>query len=232
MKSLNKILIYILLTQVSVANATSSNQNQFYGAINGGILQTQFNSKYLDQTDIIPQNVSNSLIQNGYTGGLALGFTHLINPRYFFSLELSGNLDGNSALFESGASSTAFSDQIQINNNIDFSVMPGIITQSAFFPYFKLGVSRASIQDSLTSPVGYDPVMTQYNTNKTAYGFVTGLGVRYLLNNQSWLFIEANYHDYGTINFSSFDNFSASYTHSAHVYSYAAIIGASFAFNI
>lgn len=230
MKILNKLVVSGFLIHASVVYAIPV--NQFYGALQGGIFQAQFNSKYLDQSDLIPQNISNTLIQNGYTGGVTLGYTHLINTHYFFSLELTGNLDGNSASFQSGGANTAFSDQIQINNHIDFAVIPGIITQSAFFPYIKLGVSRAVVQDNLSSPVGYDPVMTAYNSNQVIYGFLAGLGVRYWINNRSWLFIEENYHDFGTVNLPSFQNFSANYTHSAHVYSYATLIGVSYAFNV
>ncbi len=230
MKILTRVLTSALLISASVVCAAPV--NQFYGAIEGGIYQAQFNSSYIDQTDVIPQNISGSLIQNGYIGGLALGYTRLINPRYFVSVELTGNIEGDSALYQSGAANTAFSDKIQINDNVDLSLVPGIMTESAFSPYFRLGISYASVRDRLTSPVGYDPTNTQFNSNKNIFGLVAGLGVKYAINDRIGLFVEANYHDYGTINFSSFQNFSADYTHSAHLYSYAALIGATYAFNV
>jgi len=227
MKIFKKMLLATLLTHVSMSDALPS--NQFYASLEAGIFKGQFNSKYLDQTDLIPQNISESLMQNGYSGGLALGYTHSFNSHYFVGLELAGVKDGNSASFQSGAANTSFSDQIQMNSHVDFTVIPGVMTQSGFLPYIKVGISRASINDYLTSPVGYDPVMTNYNSSQTSYGFVAGLGLRYLLNDHSWLFVEENYHDYGSVNFSAFQNFSASYSHSAHIYSYATLIGASIA---
>ncbi len=231
MKILNRILVSsIFLIYSSFTDALPV--NQFYVAVDAGIFKAQFNNKYLDQSDLIPQNITNSSMQNGYTGGLTLGYTRLLNTRYFMGFELSGNLDGNSALFQSGAANTAFSDQIQMNNHVDFTVIPGVMTQSGFFPYIKLGISRASINDNLTSPVGYDPIMTRFNSNQNSFGFVAGLGVRYLSSDHSWIYVEENYHDYGTVNFSAFQNFSANYSHSAHIYSYATLIGASYAFNV
>lgn len=230
MKNFCKLFVSILFIQSVVVYASPI--NQFYGSINTGVFQAQFASKLIDQTVIPPQSVSDTFIQHGYTGGLALGYTHLFASSYFTSLELSGNIDGNSASFQSEASNTSFSDKIQINNHIDLTINPGIITQSKFFPYIKLGFSRASLKDFVNTPVGQNPVMMQYNTNKTIYGFVAGLGVRYLINDHVWLFVETNYHDYGTVNLSSFMNYTANYTHSAHVYSYAGLIGASYDFNI
>jgi len=219
----------IFLTGASVSYAAPT--NQFYGAIQGGIFEARFNNNYLDQTDLIPQNISDSLTQNGYTGGLALGYTRLINSRYFVDMELAGNVDGNSALYQSGAANTAFSDKVELDHHIDLTFAPGILTQSDFSPYLKLGISYASVRDYLTSPVGYDPITTQYNTHRNVFGFVTGLGVRYSITDRVKLFAETNYHDYGTLNFSSFQNFSANYTHSAHVYSYGVVLGAMYAFN-
>lgn len=230
MKFFTKIVFFVILIQSSITYAMPI--NQFYGAIEGGVFKAQFNNKYSDLTDLIPQNVTNASLQNGYTGGVRIGYTRLLNKLYFTGIELSGNLNGNSALYESGAATTAFSDNIQINHNLDLAFIAGIKTDSAFYPYLKIGVSYASIHDRLTSPVGYNVLITSYNINKNGYGGVMGVGVKYTINERSGLFIEANYHDYGTLNLLPFQNFSASYAHSAHIYSYAALIGASYAFNV
>lgn len=228
MKKLTFIAPLIILT----SNAFALPVNQFYGSLLAGIYQAQFNSSYLDQTDDIPANVSDTFMQNGYTGGVAIGYTHLINPSYFVSLELAGNWNGHTALYQNGGTSTSFSDSVSVDHQFDLTVIPGVVTASAFFPYIKLGISQGHISDSLTSPAGYDPVMTQYNSTKTVYGFVAGLGVRYAVNDRFSLSIETNYHDYGTVNFPSFQNFTATYSHSAHIYAYAAQLGATYNFNI
>ncbi|WP_231861904.1 outer membrane protein [Legionella hackeliae] len=225
-----KLIIALSLVSPSLLHASSL--NQVYAAINGGIFQANFNSDYLDQTDIIPQNISNSSLQNGYTGGLGIGSTHTFNASAFLGIELTGNIDSNSALYQSGAATTAFSDNIKIRHHVDLTVIPGIMTLGSFFPYLKLGVSYASLRDKLISPVGYNPVMTQYQSNKNVYGFAAALGVKHPVNEHLGVFAEANYHDYGNITFSNFQNFSANYSHSAHLYTYGLVVGASYAINI
>ncbi|MEO8402351.1 MAG: hypothetical protein ABI597_11275, partial [Gammaproteobacteria bacterium] len=162
MNSLTKLIIVNLLLWNSISYAAP--KNQFYGAIDGGIFEARFNNSYIDQTDLISQNINDSSLQNGYTGGLALGYTYLITARYFINVELAGNLDGNSALYQSGAANTAFSDKIELANHTDLTFAPGIITQNDFSPYLKLGISHASVRDYVTSPAGYDPIFLQYNT--------------------------------------------------------------------
>ena len=44
------------------------------------------------------------------------------------------------------------------------------------------------------------------------------------------LFASADYHDYGTVNFSTFQNYSAAYTHSSKVFSYDVLAGAAYRF--
>lgn len=228
---MNKLLI-AALPLISTTLAHASAVNQLYAAIDGGVLQANFSNHYYDQTDLIPQNISDSSLQNGYTGGLALGFTHTINPSSFLGLELSANLEGNSALYQSGAATTAFSDEIKLHHHVDLTVIPGLTTQGAFSPYLKLGLSYASTRDRLNSPVGYNPVMTPYPTNKSIYGFAAGFGVKHSIGQHLGLFAEVNYHDYGTINLANFQNFSASYTHSTRLCTYGLVVGAAFAINV
>ncbi len=230
MNKLKTLIVVLPLMSTSLVHAASP--NQLYAAIDGGVFQANFNNSYLDQTDVIPQNISNSSLQDGYTGGLAIGFNHSLNASSFLGLELSGHLDSNSALFQSGASTTAFSDEIKMRHHVDLTVIPGIMTLGSFFPYLKLGLSYASIRDDLTSPVGYNPVMTQYQSNKSIYGFAAALGVKHPVGEHLGLFAEANYHDYGNINLSNFQNFSATYTHSARLCSYGLVVGAAYAINV
>ncbi len=204
---------------------------QFYAAIDAGIFQANFGSHYLDQSDVIPQNISESVLQNGYTGGIALGYKQWVNPRYYLGGEISAHLNSDSAIYQSGAATAAFSDTLQLNNYYDFTLVSGMISNSSFSPYLKLGLSYAVIHDNLVSPVGYTPLITSYHTNKNALGFVAGLGVTHLLSEKIALFSELNFHDYGTLNFDDFQNFTADYTHSARLRSYGVSIGAAYTFN-
>lgn len=200
----------------------------FYVAVDAGIFQGSMSQKYLDQTDIIQQNIAESLQQYGYTEGVAVGYSKLWCHQYLLGAELSGNIDSHSANYQSGAASTAFSDVTQINNHVDLAFVPGILLGDTVAAYAKLGISFASVQDSLFSPVGYTPVITRFQTNKNVTGFAGGLGLKKFITEKVSVFTEANYHDYGTVNFSNFQNFTANYTHSAHLYSYDVVLGAAY----
>lgn len=87
----------------------------FYIAADAGIMSANFNLKYNDLLDVIPQNFANSVSQNGYTGGLVLGYSHLIFDHYLIGVELAGNaLTNNYAKLYEGSSSAAFNDTLQL----------------------------------------------------------------------------------------------------------------------
>ena len=111
---------------------THATNNQIHASIDGGIIQASFNNNYWDQTDVIAQNISDTVLQNGYTGGLAVGYTRAINAHYFLGLELSGHLDSRSALYQSGAANTAFSDEIKMRHHVDLVLVPGLTTAGSF----------------------------------------------------------------------------------------------------
>ena len=225
-------LSFICNSALHAENLYSTSQGHLYASLDAGIMQANFNANYLDQTDIIPQNISESILQNGYTGGVALGYSRLFREKYFLGAELSAYFNSHSAMYESGAATAAFSDKIKFKNTMDLTVVPGIITNDSSFPYIKLGLSYASLSDYLTSPVGYNPVITNYNASKNAFGFVAALGIKRALTAKTVLFTEVNYHDLGTLQWPSFQNFSAEYSHSAHLCSYALVLGAMYAFNV
>ena len=229
MNSVSKIVGFLAL--VYVASASSMPNKQFYAAVDAGIFQANVGSNYLDQTDVISQNISESIMQNGYTGGVALGYNQLVYSHYFLGGEISAHLNSGSATYQSGAATAAFSDKLKLNNYFDFTLVSGIITNSSFSPYLKLGLSYAVIHDNLVSPVDYTPVLTTYDTNKNALGFAAGLGITHLLSKKIALFSEINFHDYGTLNFKDFQNFTADYTHSVHLCSYGLSVGAAYIFN-
>ncbi len=197
----------------------------FYVAANAGIIQGNFSNSYLDQTDIIKQNIAESVEQHGYTGGLAIGYSKLYHEKYLLGAELSGNLDSHNATFQSGAASSAFSDTTQINNHFDLTFVPGILLSESTSAYLKLGVSVAYVEDNLTSPAGFGATPSPFNSSNHATGFAAGLGIQKSMSERVSVFAEGDYHDYGTVNFANFQNFSTSYIHSAHVYSYGVVLG-------
>lgn len=218
--------VTVLLSSASHAAMNSG----VYVAADAGIFQASFNQRYLDQTDVIAQNIGESVQQHGYTAGLAVGYQKWICSQYFLGAELSGNLDSREATFQSGASTTAFSDSIQVRNHIDLTFVPGMLLGNSMTAYLKLGISSASINDNLSSPVGFIPTSTVYNSTRRVTGFAAGIGVSKYLTQKISLFVEANYHDYGRVSFPSFQNFSASYTHTAQIYTYGAIAGLAYHF--
>src|SRR3990167_8415272 len=165
--------------------------NPFYIAAGAGIMSANFNLKYNDLLDVIPQNFANSVSQNGYTGGLAVGYSHLVFERYLIGLELSGNaLTNNYAKLYQGSSSAAFNDTLQLKYFVDLDIVPGILLTDSVAAHLKLGLSNASVYDSLTSPTGLIPGITNYHYTKTQVGFAAGLGVKKYLSSHWSVFSE------------------------------------------
>lgn len=204
----------------------------FYVAASAGIFRGSFNANYLDQSDAIAQNTSETFTQNGYTGGLAIGYSHIFSDSYLLGAELSGNLNSDEGKYASGSSSTAFNDTTKIKQNIDLDFVPGVLLTDSLAGYAKLGVSSAKVTDQLTSPTSQNPSVAYatYSNNKTRLGFAAGLGLKKTINHDVSVFAEYNYHDYGKINFAEFNNLGSTYTHSARVYSSAVSLGAAYAF--
>lgn len=227
----NKILPIVIcmgalgICQSGFAAITS----QFYAALDAGVMQGNFNQSYLDQTDIILQNIQQTVQQNGYTQGIAIGYSKVMN-RYLIGAELSENIDSHLSTFQSGASTSAFSDTIQVKNHVDLTLVPGVLLTDSLTGYAKIGISFAALRDNLISPVGFTPTGTSYTTTSTLRGFVGGLGLRQYLTNHVSLFAEGNYRDYGSVSLSGFQNFSANYTHTVHVYVSTVTVGAAYHF--
>jgi opacity protein-like surface antigen len=229
---MRKLVYAFCLTALALYSTAFANSRQsLYLAADAGIFQANFDNKFLDQADVIPQHIVQPTTQHGYSGGLAAGYRYLFNPLVFIGGELSGHLDGHSAALQTGAAASAFSDVVQIKNHVDLTFVPGLKLSETVAAYLKIGVSYASLQDSLISPAGYIPTSTVTNSNKSSVGFAAGLGFQKQINPSAVLFTEANYHDYGTISFPGFQNFSSMYSHTAHVYSYDVLLGAAYQFN-
>lgn len=204
--------------------------NGYYIAGKVGIFQADFNNRYLDQTDVIPQNIAQLASQRGYTGGIAVSYRQDFASQYWLGAELSTSLDGNKALFQSGASTTAFSDAARVRYHTDLLAVSGIKLSECVSSYLKLGLSLAVIHDGLTSPVGFIPIFTGYHSSKSYFGFAAGLALEKAITNTISIFTEADYHDYGSVKFKSFQNFSAAYTHKSHIYTYDVVVGTSYQF--
>jgi len=199
--------------------------HSFYIAGNGGVFQGIFNTLYADQTDVITQDIALTLQQRGYTGGGAIGYSYLFHQQYFVGLEFDFNANSNTAYFASGASTAAFTDATKINYHADLTFIPGVMLTDTLAGYFKIGGSVAWICDQLISPVGYNPFYAYYFTNTRLGGVAAGLGLKKFLNPHLAIFSEYVYHDYNNAHFSNFLNFTAEYTHSAHIYSHMVTIG-------
>jgi opacity protein-like surface antigen len=159
-----------------------------------------------------------------YTGGFAIGYTRLVCHRYLLGPELSGNYDSHTASYQAGAASAAFSDLVNVDNHFYLTFVPGVLLNNTTAAFLKIGVSRASLRDSLISSVGFTPEMTPYNSNNNVNGFVAGLKLEKFLLDRVTVFVEGDYRDYGMVNFSRFQNFTATYTNFSHVYTYDALL--------
>ena len=209
---------------------SSVNLPGWYVSAKGGIFQGSFDQKYLDQTDIIKQNIETNTQQNGYTGGIAVGYQKSYCQTYLLGGELSANLDTHHSTFQSGASTAAFSDLIDIKSHVDLTFVPGILLTESISAYLKLGVSYASLTDNLSSPVGSTATMTGFSANKNILGAAAGIGIAKMMTPHISIFAEGNYHDYGMVDLPAFQNFTANYTHSTHVISSSIEVGAAYHF--
>ena len=217
--------LFFLLFIIPLTTLASVKTNYLYVGGDAGIFTANMNQNYQDQVDVIANNIAQPITQNGYTTGIRVGYVHLMNTIYSLGSEISGNFDSQNASFKSGASTSAFSDITKIQYHIDMTIVPGMYLSDSILSYFKLGMSFASISDQLTSPAGFFANYTTYNSHSNCLGFTAGLGIAKTLTQNFSLFTEANYHDYGALNFDDFQNFSANYTHSAHIYSYDIVMG-------
>lgn len=220
------------MSMMPLALLNAAQDNHFYVGANAGIFQANFDNQYTDLVDVIPQNITQPVLQNSYTGGLSLGYINDLSSPYFLGFELNANLDGGRALFQSGAQSSAFTDVLKLKNHVDLDLVPGLSLSSTLKSYLKLGISWAHLSDSLNSPVGYNPVYQNYPDNETITGFAAGIGLRKIVNDRVSVFAEYNYHDYGNVDLASFQNFTASYAHNVHVYTNSVNVGAMYFFKV
>ena len=222
---LTAILLVSSITQPTFAGTNFLNKNSFYLALSAGVFQGSFNQHYTDQTDSIKQNISETVLQNGYTSGVALGYNFYYDCKYLLAAELSGNVDTYYAKFQAGAATAAFSDTSKIQGHFDLVFVPGLMLTETIAGYLKLGISYALTSDDLSSPVGFVPIETKFNSTKNIFGFASAIGIKKFLNNCIFVFAEGGYHDYGNITYHGFTNFTAQYDHSAHLNSYDVALG-------
>lgn len=226
-----KKVLPIALLALSAFSATALAHNGYiYMGADGGIFNADFDTSYIDQIDTIAQNYQSTVTQHGYTGGLQLGYHRNIRRSYFIGGEISGNFNSSVATNQEGANSSAFTDKTKIGEHMDFTLVPGVKLTKTVSAFMKLGLSVAWIKNNLNSPIGFTPAMTYYANNNTALGFAAGLGVSKQLCKHMSVFTEADYHDYGTVSFQNFQNYTTTYTHAAKVFSYDVLAGAAYRF--
>ncbi len=228
MKTSSRLLVLVFAT--FSCSTFAANNSYFYAAAGAGIFQGDFNNAFIDHTDAVAVNVVSPANQHGYVGEIALGYRRSWCERYFLGAELSGFWTGHTASYQIGAAGNNFSDQNQIQYYGDLTFVPGLMLNETISAYLKVGLSYAALQDNLSSPSGAIPVSKNYMSNRNPIGLALGLGVSKAITERVSIFTEANYHDYGTVTFSDFQNFEAAYTHTAHVYSYSLVAGAAYKF--
>jgi len=220
-------LTMLLLCQPLWAQIKS---HPWYVAAGASIFQGNYDLIYNDQIDDIPQNIRQTLQQYGYNGAIAFGYSKTFLNDYFAGAEVSAQYATYKANFDSGSVGTAFSDQIKIQSYYDLVFVPGFFITDTVAAYIKAGVSYAYIKDSLHTPTSSIPTYVTINNNSYLWGVALGIGLEKFITEQLALFSEFQYHDYGTVNFPAFPNFASTYSHSAHVYSEALMLGARYAF--
>lgn len=223
------LLFPCLATAESAMNLIPT--NSFYVSGQVGTAQKRFNQSYNDLTSTIPQNTTTEVTQNGYTGGIAVGYSRLVKSLYLLGLEFAGNASSNNANYKNGSTGFLFSDKTRMTYNLDLMFVPGVLLTDTVSAYLKLGISWAWIKDQLSAPVGFIPITNvPVATDKTVQGFVAGLGLKKYISQKIHVFAEYDYYDYGNNNFSNFTNFTARYTHNGHIYASKAVAGLTYSF--
>ncbi len=144
--------------------------------------------------------------------------------------EFSANYQSGNARFASGAATSAFNDKIYLNRSLELAIIPGVFITDTTALYGRVGASYASLTNRLNSPAGFVPVTVNTNSNSNIVAGTLGVGIKKFVTNNIAIFSEYNYHDYGTMDFPDFINFTATYSHAVRIYSQEITFGASYFF--
>ena len=191
--------------------------NPWYLSLNAGIFQSHFDLEYNDLSDVIPQNIRQPVQQYAYSGGIGIGYNRVCACQYLLGSELDVNFYTYHANFASGASTTAFSDQLAIDHNVDLIFIPGLFINESTAFYAKAGLSYAHVTSHLSSPAGFTSTYVRSSSAENVFGVALGLGIKRWISMNASIFAEYFYHDYKKINFSDFQNFSATYSHTVRL---------------
>lgn len=194
----------------------ASPANPWYLSLNGGIFQGNFDMKYGDLSDLVANTFRQPVQQYGYSGGIGIGYTRTCG-QYLLGGELSGNFYTGNANFASGSSTSAFTDQLSIDRNIDLIFVPGVFINETTAVYAKAGLAYEQVASKLLSPIDTDPTYIHHSDTANVFGLALGLGVKRQLSSRMDIFAEYLYHDYEKIKFPNFQNFTANYNHIARL---------------
>lgn len=213
---ITQALCFSLCAAASSLACAATASGPWYLSASGSVFQGQFNTQYNDQTDAIQQNLRQSVQQNGYLGSIAAGYLHTCHNNYLLGGELSISGTTSTALYSAGAASNAINDKTSIPYFADLALLAGFVLSDSTYLYAKIGFSYAAIDSNLNSPTGFIPSYIQANATRYAPGGVFGLGLKKMINSHVAVYGEYNYHDYATVDFANFQNFTATYSHTVH----------------
>lgn len=220
-------ICFSLLSLTSSLTFAAAATGPWYLSASGSIFQGQFNTQYNDLTDMIQQNMRQSVQQNGYLGSIAVGYLHPCH-NYLLGGELSLSGTTGTALYSAGAASSAINDKTSIPYFADLALLGGFYLTDSTYLYAKIGFSVAAIDSNLNSPSGFIPTYVITNATRYALGGVFGLGLKKMINPHVAVFGEYDYHDYATTDFADFQNFSATYSHTVHAYGNSVGLGVTY----
>lgn len=198
----------------------------FYVGLNAGVFQSIFQLNYSDLTNAFPNNTNVNINQQGYTGGLALGYRWMYSPNYFLGYELQGSFDTNNTSY----AAQTITEQVSGKYHFDLTLDPGMRLAGNTFGYLKIGASYGYFKDQVNAPTGVFP--TYVNTSKShwLWGFVLGIGATKAITRNLMLFAEYNYRDFGNYNLPNFTAYTTTYSHTNRVYTNTYTFGLSYRF--
>lgn len=174
-----------------------------------GYEKNSFSSASLTETYLYNQ-LSDTASSPGSIAGTSApvyfgaGYYFEIIPNFFLGLGMDYSPLSNSTKTLTGAysgidSGTTESWKYNLKNRYSFYAMPAIKISENLMGYFKLGYSKQSV--SLVSQGAYS-YSGQTIASSTMNGEVFGVGIRYMVNGNIYVYAEGNLYQYSKVNLS------------------------------
>lgn len=193
----------------------------FYGSLNLGYLQAQISKNIGNDIMIMNENESINFSEETsvksnigkLTGGLGLGYSGVLKERFLVGLEGRANFENLTASTswghkaDLGGLALAENNNVTLNDDFELLLKLGVLMTPKALIYGVVGPSWGYFKtfsdlNLLYQPGGFaDTGDPHVKNNDYETGWLTGLGMEYLVTDYLSLSFEYTHADYGDINF-------------------------------